>query len=174
MNNKTGKERKNFRAGWRIKKTLSFFFIVIERKIEIHWTIKKFSFQKRRKKIDKVDRKGRRREKEFRLFQMTKENLSGFDSDTRKLIMTEILEFHCRSHSTFNAPEPKGKKRRKINKKTIIFNRNLCFFLALLSPATFMLSINFHFLLFGHSLDCLTSFKSPAGGGRFFLLQGLI
>jgi hypothetical protein len=45
MNNKTGKERKNFRAGWRIKKTLSFF-IVIERKIEIHRTIKKFSFQK--------------------------------------------------------------------------------------------------------------------------------
>lgn len=52
-------------------------------------------------------------------------------------------------------------KQTKINKKTIIFNRNLCFFPALLSLATFMLSINFHFLLFGHSLDCLTSIICP-------------
>lgn len=107
----------------------------------------------------------------FRL-QTTKENLSGFDSDTRKLIMTKILEFHffillltAVIRCSMRLGGKNGEEKRKINKKTIIFNRNLCFFPALLSLATFMLSINFHFLLFGHSLDCRTSFKSPLGWG---------
>lgn len=55
------KKRKKFRAGWSIKKSLSFFFIVIERKIEIHPAIKKFSFhRKREKEIDEMDRKGKK------------------------------------------------------------------------------------------------------------------
>lgn len=147
------------------KKVKVFFHCYSKEKLRFIQRLKSFHFIGKENKIDEMDRKGR----SFAL-QMTKENLSDFDIATRKLIMTETREFYFYFAAIVQYSKTQEKKHRRINKKTIIFNRNLCFFPALLSLATFMLSINFHFLLFGHSLDCHTSLKSPLRG-RFCTLS---
>lgn len=113
--------------------------------------MKSFHWRGGREKIDRMD--------VGRFARFLANDIKDPDDDKRKIDndlklekFTFFLTFLSQSLLEWRTAKQHGELIRKRSFLIEIY----AFFFALLSLATFMLSINFHFLLFGHSCYCLS------------------